>query len=193
MRLPNRAPRNPQSLNRYSYVLNNPLRYIDPTGHFADGGNDGDWHDGGGVGSSGSEPGGSEGGVAGGAEEGSVTESPTDGHKGEESVKPTPSETFTNKADLRQALRNGIKGVTQGQIQRLLKALGDGRMDRMVIRVLKGGLVQLVADRAGRDGFQRLIYTIDSSGKLTGLLQEAYNAAGELVHVHDKLTNTIIK
>jgi hypothetical protein len=24
---------NPQSLNRYSYVLNNPLRYIDPTGH----------------------------------------------------------------------------------------------------------------------------------------------------------------
>ncbi len=24
---------NPQNLNRYSYVLNNPLRYIDPTGH----------------------------------------------------------------------------------------------------------------------------------------------------------------
>ncbi len=24
---------NPQALNRYSYVLNNPLRYIDPTGH----------------------------------------------------------------------------------------------------------------------------------------------------------------
>jgi hypothetical protein len=26
---------NPQSLNRYSYVLNNPLRYTDPTGHRA--------------------------------------------------------------------------------------------------------------------------------------------------------------
>lgn len=26
-------PRNPQSLNRYSYVINNPLSYIDPTGH----------------------------------------------------------------------------------------------------------------------------------------------------------------
>jgi len=26
---------NPQALNRYSYVLNNPLKYTDPTGHFA--------------------------------------------------------------------------------------------------------------------------------------------------------------
>ena len=26
-------PMNPQSLNRYSYCLNNPLRYIDPSGH----------------------------------------------------------------------------------------------------------------------------------------------------------------
>ncbi|WP_081752724.1 hypothetical protein [Kallotenue papyrolyticum] len=27
------GPRNPQALNRYSYVLNNPIRYVDPTGH----------------------------------------------------------------------------------------------------------------------------------------------------------------
>ncbi|NJN16641.1 MAG: hypothetical protein HC822_10390 [Oscillochloris sp.] len=27
------GPANPQSLNRYSYVQNNPLRYVDPTGH----------------------------------------------------------------------------------------------------------------------------------------------------------------
>lgn len=27
------SPANPQTLNRYSYVLNNPLKYVDPTGH----------------------------------------------------------------------------------------------------------------------------------------------------------------
>ncbi len=27
------GPANPQALNRYAYVLNNPLQYIDPTGH----------------------------------------------------------------------------------------------------------------------------------------------------------------
>ncbi len=26
-------PGNPQSLNRYAYVYNNPLRYVDPSGH----------------------------------------------------------------------------------------------------------------------------------------------------------------
>ena len=29
------APGNPQSLNRYSYVYNNPLKYTDPTGHYS--------------------------------------------------------------------------------------------------------------------------------------------------------------
>ena len=28
-------PANPQTLNRYSYCLNNPLKYIDPTGHWS--------------------------------------------------------------------------------------------------------------------------------------------------------------
>gem|GEM_PF-2289589 len=30
------GPQNPQSLNRYSYVLNNPMRYADPSGHCID-------------------------------------------------------------------------------------------------------------------------------------------------------------
>ncbi len=28
------SPGNPQSLNRYAYTLNNPIAYVDPTGHF---------------------------------------------------------------------------------------------------------------------------------------------------------------
>ena len=40
---------NPQSQNLYVYVMNNPLRYIDPTGHMAklvhhDGGGGGSWN-----------------------------------------------------------------------------------------------------------------------------------------------------
>ncbi|HQI84911.1 MAG TPA: RHS repeat-associated core domain-containing protein [Anaerolineae bacterium] len=30
------SPANPQSLNRYAYVLNNPLRYTDPSGYFSE-------------------------------------------------------------------------------------------------------------------------------------------------------------
>jgi RHS repeat-associated protein len=33
---------NPQTLNRYSYCLNNPLKYVDPSGHEADGDYNGD-------------------------------------------------------------------------------------------------------------------------------------------------------
>ncbi len=29
-------PMNPQSLNRYTYCLNNPLKYVDPSGHYND-------------------------------------------------------------------------------------------------------------------------------------------------------------
>ena len=38
------APGNPQSLNRYSYVYNNPLKYVDPSGHSAEWFNE-DWEE----------------------------------------------------------------------------------------------------------------------------------------------------
>ena len=38
-----RAPNNPQSLDRYSYAMNNPLRYTDPTGLFASEGEEVFW------------------------------------------------------------------------------------------------------------------------------------------------------
>ncbi|MBA3947900.1 MAG: RHS repeat-associated core domain-containing protein, partial [Herpetosiphonaceae bacterium] len=40
------GPVNPQALNRYSYALNNPLRYTDPTGHFQEIGADGEGSEG---------------------------------------------------------------------------------------------------------------------------------------------------
>jgi RHS repeat-associated protein len=39
-------PYNPQSLNRYSYCLNNPLKYTDPSGHVNVISDDGGWDDG---------------------------------------------------------------------------------------------------------------------------------------------------
>ncbi|MBA3945260.1 MAG: RHS repeat-associated core domain-containing protein [Herpetosiphonaceae bacterium] len=42
------GPANPQALNRYSYVLNNPLRYTDPTGHYQAIPTDGEGSEGGG-------------------------------------------------------------------------------------------------------------------------------------------------
>lgn len=63
--------RNPQSLNRYAYVLNNPMRYVDPTGHEEeDGGGGFVWYNpftwfGGGSSDNGSS-GGSSGGTTGG-------------------------------------------------------------------------------------------------------------------------------
>jgi hypothetical protein len=98
-----------------------------------------------------------------------------------------------SKFDARAALRAGIESLTNGQIQKALDILGKGRADNLTLNVLENGNAQFVVERAGYDGFQRLIYTIDSSGKVVGLIQQAFNAAGELVHHHDKLNNIIFK
>jgi len=51
------SPTNPQALNRYSYVLNAPLRHFDPTGHMYDDPSDGSFGNGGDDGSDGSSDG----------------------------------------------------------------------------------------------------------------------------------------
>ncbi len=76
------GPRNPQALDRYSYALNNPLRYTDPTGHDcfdAEEGGGGLCGGGGGGGEGGGEGGGgggySGGGGGGGGDSGEVSAS----------------------------------------------------------------------------------------------------------------------
>jgi hypothetical protein len=98
-----------------------------------------------------------------------------------------------SKPEAREALKAGINGLSNGQTQKALEILGKGRLDQITITTLENNEIQIVAQRAGAEGFQRMIYTLDPSGKTITLIQEAYNAAGELVHVHDKLKDAIIK
>ena len=97
------------------------------------------------------------------------------------------------KTEARDLLRSGIEKLTTEQTQRALQVLAKGRVDSFTVTTASNNQTQLIAQRAGNDGFQRLTYTVDPSGKIISFLQEAYNSAGELVHSHDKLNNIIIK
>jgi RHS repeat-associated protein len=89
-----------------------------------------------------------------------------------------------SKPKAREALRSGIDGLTSGQGKRALKILGKGRMESV-----RKWECQVVTQVSGaHSGFARYTYTIDPSGKLVDLLQLGFNSSGELIHVHDKLT-----
>jgi hypothetical protein len=102
---------------------------------------------------------------------------------------------MVSKTDARAALRAGIEGLTKGQVQQTLDILGKGKMDGISIHLFENGNSQIATQVLGRDGssFVRYVYTIDPSGKVIGLMQYAYNKAGELIHVHDKLSDKVIK
>lgn len=98
-----------------------------------------------------------------------------------------------SKQEVRDALKSGIDGLSKGQIKEALEILRSGKIDSITVNQLKNNVVQIITERQGTNGFQQMIYTLDSSGKVTGLIQKAFNAAGELVHYHDKLKNIIDK
>ena len=205
------GPGDPQALNRYSYARNNPVRNTDPTGHCQSvpGMFDGSCFQ---------EamaiylspratPGQKALGftyaqldmflVAVGAVFVSEIALPTGGSVvlalGSVSGTATVVLNEVSRSDAREAIRAGINGLSAGQAQKPLDALARGRVDSFTLQLSKNGQAQLIVERAGQDGFQRLIYTLDQSGKTIRLIQEAYNAAGELEHVHDKLNDIIIK
>lgn len=212
------APEDPQTLNRYSYVENNPLSNNDPNGHCSGGSlannfvsifNGTCFQKGMFIMAHARTPGewalGAFAAVGPSAAVALLTAGTFGlGYAAIEASGLTTAGTVgaatgrmlldgVNKAEARDALRADIDGLSAGQTQKALDALGRGRVDNFSIRLLENGNVEMIADRAGQDGFQRLTYTLDSSGKTIKLLQEAFNAAGEIVHIHDKVNDNIIK
>ena len=93
-----------------------------------------------------------------------------------------------SKPELRNTLRAGVEGLTSGQTKGVLEILGKGRMERVTVSALENGQLQVMTQVPGsHSGFAQYLYTLDPSGKVIQLVQYGYNAAGELIHVHDKL------
>lgn len=86
-----------------------------------------------------------------------------------------------SKAELRQALGQGIEGVNPQQAAGLLKTLKQGSAD--VIKVVTGenGLVSYTT-RAGRSGYQTLVRIFDDAGEIKRIAQAAWDALGRFVH-----------
>jgi len=79
-------------------------------------------------------------------------------------------------------------GLTSGQTKGVLEILGKGQMERVTVSALENGQVQVMTQVPGsHSGFAQYLYVLDPSGKVIQLVQYGYNAAGELIHVHDKL------
>ncbi len=98
-----------------------------------------------------------------------------------------------SKPDARAALKAGLDGLTNDQVQKALDLMGKGKMDNVTIKIMQNGNAQVVTQVPGGDGssFVRYFYTLDPSGKVIDILQRGFNAAGELIHVHDKLEDII--
>jgi hypothetical protein len=94
-----------------------------------------------------------------------------------------------SKGELRGALRAGVEGLSSGQARGVLNILGKGQMNRVTVRALESGEIQVITQVPGQQGgLAQYSYILDPSGTVIQLVQYAYNAAGELVHVHAKLT-----
>jgi RHS repeat-associated protein len=93
-----------------------------------------------------------------------------------------------SKPEFRSTLRAGVEGLTSGQTKGVLEVLGKGQMERVTVSALENGQVQVMTQVPGsHSGFAQYLYVLDPSGKVIQLVQYGYNAAGELIHVHDKL------
>ncbi|MBA3948196.1 MAG: RHS repeat-associated core domain-containing protein [Herpetosiphonaceae bacterium] len=144
------GPSNPQALNRYSYVLNNPLRYTDPTGHYQAIPTDGEGSEGGGWappdivgggGASGNGGGEAEGGeVAGGGE--SWSDTPTESAQEQEQAQQAAHEEVEpEEPEGNLRLRNDRWWKNQAQIDPHEAKSGLGKGSRFDLYLDEGNNV----------------------------------------------------
>jgi hypothetical protein len=86
------------------------------------------------------------------------------------------------KAEARAMLKNDTFGLTNNQVKTIFKCFGDGRVDKVNIKVDNYGMVRLSMERLGHtSGFQRMSYKINQDGVKTSVVQTAYDNQKKLV------------
>lgn len=101
-----------------------------------------------------------------------------------------------SKPQARELLRAGFEGLTNAQTQRALEIVGKGNVRSTYQLALGANNVAEMVVRVpgGNPGFYSdSVYKFGQDGKLLSFIQYAYNAAGEVTHIHDKLNNIILK
>lgn len=100
----------------------------------------------------------------------------------EKTIRYTELASNSTKAEARALLRSGELDLPVEPVKKLLDVLGGGRMDSIALKLMTNGEVRLAAERAGySNGFQRMSFEIDQSGRINKVVQTAFDDANKLV------------
>lgn len=86
------------------------------------------------------------------------------------------------KTEVRELLSSGGIGINLQQLEKIKDLLGNGRMDRINIKMTQSGDIRFAAERAGRtDGYQRMSFQIGVDGSINKVVQTAFDDVNTLV------------
>ncbi|MFZ2486474.1 MAG: hypothetical protein WAW84_07795, partial [Candidatus Rickettsiella isopodorum] len=86
------------------------------------------------------------------------------------------------KTEVRELLSSGDIGINPQQLEKIKDLLGNGRMDRINIKITQSGDIRFSAERAGRtNGYQRMSFEIGVDGSTNKVVQTAFDDANTLV------------
>ncbi len=89
------------------------------------------------------------------------------------------------KAAVKQAIEDAA--ISDGQKAAVKSALDRAASTAKVqLEKLADGSIRITTERAGRNGFQAIEKVVDASGATKSVVQKAFDAAGNLVHVDPK-------